>query len=69
MDFQNGIVAMLGESGPALLAKAHEAGECARKAGVAVMHVRVAFTDADYAAISPRNKGFSALAGKTFPGS
>ena len=39
----------------------------AQRPAFAVMYdLRVAFTDADYAAISPRNKGFSALAGKHF---
>ncbi len=34
----------------------------AKKAGMAVMHVRVAFSDADYAAIPATNKTFAALA-------
>jgi nicotinamidase-related amidase len=62
MDFQNLIVGMVGDIGPALLARAGKARNVARAAGMAVMHVRVAFTDADYAAVSPRNKSFSPLA-------
>ncbi len=61
MDFQNLIVGMVGDSGPALLERAAEARRIARKAGMAVMHVRVAFTDADYAAIPATNKMFAAL--------
>jgi nicotinamidase-related amidase len=66
MDFQNVIVGMIGDQAPALLERAAKARETARAAGMAVMHVRVAFRDADYAAIPSRNKGFSALAGKRF---
>ena len=64
MDFQNMIVGMVGDQGPALLERAQKARAAARAAGMAVMHVRVAFDDAGYAAISPRNKGFSALGGR-----
>jgi len=66
MDFQNAIVSMVGEGGPALLERAQEARATARAAGMAVMHVRVAFADADYAAISPRNKSFAALGKSRF---
>src|SRR6185437_15218131 len=66
MDFQNAIVGMVGDQGAALLERAVKAREAARKAGMAVMHVRVAFSDADYAAIPATNKGFSALAGRKF---
>jgi nicotinamidase-related amidase len=66
MDFQNVIVGMVGEQGPALLERAAKARAAAKKAGMAVMHVRVAFKDADYAAIPASNKGFSALAGRRF---
>jgi nicotinamidase-related amidase len=66
MDFQNAIVGMAGEQGVPLLERAAKARVAAKSAGMAVMHVRVAFGDADYAAISPRNKGFSALAGRRF---
>src|SRR5580698_7808873 len=61
MDFQNAIVGMLGEGGPALLERAGKARAAARAAGMAAMHVRVAFSDADYAAVSPRNKSFAGL--------
>lgn len=66
MDFQNVIIGMMGDAGPPVLARAREAGTIARKAGVAVMHVRVAFTDADYAALPPRNKAFAAMASRRF---
>jgi nicotinamidase-related amidase len=62
MDFQNVIVGMVGDQGPALLERAAKARAAARAAGMAVMHVRVAFTEADYAAIPASNKGFSMLA-------
>jgi len=62
MDFQNLIVGMVGDQGAALLDRATRARAAAKKAGMAVMHVRVAFTDADYAAIPVRNKTFAALA-------
>jgi nicotinamidase-related amidase len=62
MDFQNLIVGMVGADGAALLERAAQARETARKTGMAVMHVRVAFNDADYAAIPPTNKAFSGLA-------
>jgi nicotinamidase-related amidase len=64
MDFQNMIIGMVGDQGPALLERAQKARAAAKAAGMAVMHIRVAFTDADYAAISPRNKLFSALGGR-----
>lgn len=64
MDFQNMIVGMVGDQGPALLERAQKARAAARAAGMAVMHVRVAFDAVGYAAISPRNKGFSALGGR-----
>jgi nicotinamidase-related amidase len=66
MDFQNAIVGMVGEQGVPLLERAAKARVAAKSAGMVVMHVRVAFGDADYASISPRNKGFSALAGRRF---
>lgn len=66
MDFQNAITGMLGDSAPALLDRAQQAREAARAAKMAVMHVRVAFAEADYAAIPSRNKSFSALAGRKF---
>jgi nicotinamidase-related amidase len=66
MDFLNAIVGMVGGEAPALLERAARARAAAKSAGLAVMHVRVAFRDADYAAIPPRNKGFSALAGRRF---
>jgi nicotinamidase-related amidase len=62
MDFQNLIVGMVGDQGSALLERANRARAAAKKAGMAVMHVRVAFSDADYAAIPATNKTFAALA-------
>jgi nicotinamidase-related amidase len=66
MDFQNAIVGMVGDGAAALLERAQAAREAARQAGMAVMHVRVAFTDSDYAAVSPRNKSFAALGKSRF---
>src|ERR1700742_1947784 len=66
MDFQNAIVGMVGEAAPALLERAQKARAAAKAAGMAVMHVRVAFTEADYAAIPDRNKSFSALGKSRF---
>jgi nicotinamidase-related amidase len=62
MDFQNLIVGMVGDQGAALLDRASRARAAAKKAGMAVMHVRVAFSDADYVAIPATNKTFAALA-------
>ncbi|MEI9992270.1 MAG: isochorismatase family cysteine hydrolase [Rhizomicrobium sp.] len=66
MDFQNAIVGMVGEGGAVLLERANRARAAARAAGMAVMHVRVAFADADFAAVSPRNKSFAALSKSRF---
>ena len=66
MDFQNAIVGMVGEAAPALLERAQKARAAAKASGMAVMHVRVAFTEADYAAIPDRNKSFSALGKSRF---
>lgn len=66
MDFQNAIVGMVGEGGPALLERAQKARAAAKAAGMAVMHVRVAFTEADYETVSPRNKSFAALKASRF---
>jgi nicotinamidase-related amidase len=66
MDFQNAIVGMLGDAGPVLLERAGRARDAAHKMGMAVMHVRVAFTDADYAAVPSSNKGFAALGKSRF---
>lgn len=66
MDFQNAIVGMVGEGASALVERAHKARAAAKAAGMAVTHVRVAFTDAEYASISPRNKSFAALSKSRF---
>jgi nicotinamidase-related amidase len=66
MDFQNAIVGMLGDAGTALLERAQRARAAARERGIAVMHIRVAFTDAGYAAVPPRNKSFAALGKSRF---
>ena len=62
MDFQNGIVAMLGDQAPALLERAGRAREAARQAGIAVMYVRVAFTEVDAAAVPAHNPMLAAAA-------
>jgi nicotinamidase-related amidase len=59
MDFQNGIVGMVGDAAPALLGRAKQARETARKAGMAVMYVRVALTDADVKTVPAHNQTFS----------
>jgi nicotinamidase-related amidase len=66
MDFQNAIVGMMGDAGPALLERAGKARAAAKASGMAVMHVRVAFTEADYASVSPRNKSFATLGKSRF---
>jgi nicotinamidase-related amidase len=66
MDFQNRIVGMVGDQGPAILERVQKARAAAKSAGMAVMHIRVAFTEADYAAIPASNKTFSALAQNKF---
>ncbi|HEV7981198.1 isochorismatase family cysteine hydrolase [Amycolatopsis sp.] len=65
MDFQPAIVANLPDAA-ALLAKTAGAIAQARAAGAKIVYVRVAFTAQDYAAVSPRNKSFAALAGGGF---
>jgi len=55
MDYQNGIVEMLGEPDD-LLARAADAIATVRRAGVHVGYVRVAFDDADFEAIPPTSR-------------
>jgi nicotinamidase-related amidase len=55
MDYQNGVVDMLGEPDD-LLARAADAIAVARDRGAHVGYVRVAFTDADLAAIPPTSR-------------
>jgi nicotinamidase-related amidase len=55
MDYQNGIVSMLGEPDE-LLSRASEAIATGRRAGAHVGYVRVAFEDADFAAIPPTSR-------------
>jgi nicotinamidase-related amidase len=62
MDFQNAIVSRFPAAGAAL-ERAVEAASAARAAGVVVGHVRVAFTEAESAAIPPTNQRFHQLAG------
>jgi nicotinamidase-related amidase len=58
MDYQN---AMIGNSSEpdALITRAATTAEIARGAGMLVAFVRVAFTAADYASVSARNRGFA----------
>jgi nicotinamidase-related amidase len=63
MDYQPFIVDSAGEEGATVLTRAKAAREHARTAGLQVVHVRVAFTEQDYASVSPRNKAFAGLAG------
>lgn len=62
MDYQQGIISMLGSSSETLLSRATEAIAAARRHGAHVGYVRVAFDEADIGAIPDRNKGFSRLA-------
>ena len=55
MDYQNGVVDMLDEPDE-LLSRAEEAIATARRAGAHVGYVRVAFEDADLAAIPPTSR-------------
>lgn len=55
MDFQNGIVQMV-EDGQSVLESAKRAVDAMRACGGTVGYVRVAFDDADAAAMPPRNK-------------
>jgi nicotinamidase-related amidase len=55
MDYQNGVVEMLGEPDE-LLSRAEEAIALARRAGAHVGYVRVAFEDADFEAIPPTSR-------------
>lgn len=56
MDYQNGIVDMLGEPED-LLSRAADAIALVRRAGAHVGYVRVAFEDADFEAIPPTSDG------------
>jgi nicotinamidase-related amidase len=58
MDYQLGILGRV-EQGDVLLNSAGEALAMARSAGMAVGYVRVAFTEADYAAIPASNISFT----------
>jgi nicotinamidase-related amidase len=62
MDFQ--VVIVQGRDGAdPVLAAARAALRLAREARMQVVHVRVAFTEQDYASISDRNKTFASLHG------
>jgi nicotinamidase-related amidase len=66
MDFQPAVLVLgaLTESDTAsLLANAEKALTWARSTGLTVAHVRVAFRDADYAAIPEHNRAFAPLRG------
>lgn len=61
MDYQAGILAAVpGEA--QVVSRAAAARDTARAAGMQVVHVRVAFIEQDYAAISARNKAFAPIA-------
>ncbi|MDE2464018.1 MAG: cysteine hydrolase [Alphaproteobacteria bacterium] len=62
MDFQNGIVAMFGAEGAQCAERAAQARQAARKAGIAVMHIRVALTAEEAAAVPAQNRIFAAAA-------
>ena len=64
MDFQPAVLGTVAESDmAALLANAGKALTWARSAGLTVAHVRVAFRDADYAAIPEHNRTFAPFRG------
>jgi nicotinamidase-related amidase len=64
MDFQPAVLGTLAESDTAvLLANAGKALTWARSAGLTVAYVRVAFRDADYAAIPEHNRTFAPFRG------
>jgi len=56
MDYQPAVLGMLGESAPALLARAGEAIRSARAHGVLIAYVRVAFDDVDYDSVPPHSR-------------
>lgn len=60
MDLQNGIVGQYPDPS-AIIERLQTAKQAAVKAGVTVAYVRLGLTDADFEAISPRNKAFSAI--------
>lgn len=62
MDMQNGIVSRFADNEQALL-PFQKAVEAARRHGISVIFVRVAFRDG-YPEVSPRNKSFSAISGR-----
>jgi nicotinamidase-related amidase len=67
-DYQIGIVANYADRAPAMISKAAEVLTHARAKGVTVGYIRVAFTEADYAAIPAENKAFAPMAAaKRFP--
>jgi nicotinamidase-related amidase len=59
MDYQNGIVGTI-QNCSALVATAKQAIDTARDRGVQVAYVHVAFTEAEFNAVPPNNKGFTA---------
>lgn len=61
MDYQPAILANLPDA-DVLLARIAKVIDAARRSGVQVGYVRVAFTEADYQAVPATNKGFAALA-------
>src|ERR1700685_3371621 len=68
MDFQNGILASYPDAAPVLLSNALDVLTAARKHGINVGFVRVAFEESDYSAIPTTNKGFATIsATKRFP--
>ena len=61
MDYQTGIIARVSDA-DALVERTARLIESARRKQIAVGYVRVAFTDADYAAIPATNKSFTSSA-------
>ena len=66
-DYQVGILANYPEA-PAVIEKAAHVLNAARDKGLTISFIRVAFTEADYAAVPEENKAFTPLAAaKRFP--
>lgn len=65
MDFQPAILESLSDA-DALVTRAAKARALARSGGVTIVHVRVAFTAQDRAAIPDRNKAFAGVKGSNY---
>lgn len=62
MDFQEGVVAGIGDKRDLVVANAKKTMDACRGRGILIVHVRVAFSDQDYSSVPVRNKAFTPLA-------